>query len=252
MGASGVRLFDDDLAADVRDLFCEELKQGKTGPAASNALIGHFQEVLGAEEETVFWLALAYVQWEHGLLQRRILMKALAILDQGSDLDRWADDPRLQKKRANVLERVRQELQSPQTKPKIVRPRKRFPSKCEWQAGDIFSYKLDSGNFLLMRIVDVMDNAGEDRPLCELLDFFGTEVPEPEVIRGLPISRNKRYPSESIFSFPMLKKHLARCHSLGLNTSTVLRNDGGYILSIDFNRLSQELEGSFGMCVDES
>jgi hypothetical protein len=62
MSASGVRLFDDDLAADVRDLFREYLKQGESGSQATRMLVDGFEEVIGTEEEGVFWLALAYVQ----------------------------------------------------------------------------------------------------------------------------------------------------------------------------------------------
>ena len=250
MGASGVKLLDDDLAADVRDLFREQLRRGASGRTATNELINLFDDVVGTEEESVFWLALAFVQWEHGLLQQRILKRAVNVIDNGTDLQRWAHDPKLQHERGKVLERLRRKLKSPQTKPKTVRPRKRLAPKCEWQSGDVFSYQLPLGNFLLMRVIEVLDNGGDDMPLCELLDWVGEDVPQESDIVNLPIRRNKRYPSESSFCFPMLKKYLARCRTLGIRTATVLRHDHGYVLPLDFRKLSEDLQEEFGMSVD--
>ena len=84
---------------------------------------------------------------------------------------------------------------------------------CGWGSGDVLSYRLGRGHYLLLRVIHVLVEDGEDQPLCELLDWVGSEVPQAEVIRNLPIRRNKRYPSESSFAFPMLKKHLARCRA---------------------------------------
>lgn len=250
MGASGVRLLDDDLAADVRELFRERLQRGTSGTTASKELISQFEEVIGTDEESVFWLALAYVQWEYGLLQKRILKKAQKVIDSGSDLKRWADVPKLQRQRARVLDRLRHHLASPNPRPKAVCPRKRLPRKCEWQSGDVFAFHMPSAHVLLLRVIAVPDNVGDDLPVCELLDWVGANIPNEDVIINLPIRRNKRYPSESAFTFPMLKKYLARCQSLGIRTPTVLKDDGGYVLPIDFKELPQALKEHFGMSVD--
>lgn len=247
MGASGVQLFDDDLAADVRDLFREQLKRGESGSKATTYLIDKCLDIIGTEEESVFWLALAHMQWEYGLLQHHILEKAITIIDNELDLQRWADTPELREKRKRVLERLHHKLTSPNHKPKAVPLRKRIKPKCEWDQGDIVAYKIDSNHFILLRIIDVMDNAGDDLPVCELLDWMGTKIPDITEVKKFPIRRNKRYPSESMFYMSMLKKHLSRCQSLGIQTPTIMNNDGSYINPINFNNLREELEEFFGM-----
>ena len=101
-----------------------------------------------------------------------------------------------------------------------------------------------------MRVIDVRDNVDDDLFLCELLDWVGKDLPEDSTIVKLPIRRNKRYPSESCFYFPMLKKHVARCRTLGVRTPTVLKDEYGYVLPIDFNALPEVLVEHFGMSVD--
>jgi hypothetical protein len=250
MGASGVKLFDDDLAADVLDLFVERLKQGRSGAQATKAVIDDFEGIVGTEEESVFWLALAFVQWEYGMLQRRVLTRALEVIDDGSDLARWRHAPQLERKRRKLLERLRDQLTSRRPNPKSVRVRKRLPPRCEWREGDVFSYRLPSGHYLLMRVIAVRDNVDNDLPLCELLDWLGEDLPDRDVIGSLPIRRNKRYPSESAFNFPMLKKYLSRCQTLGIHSPPVLPNDGSYVLPIDFRQLPSQLEEYFGMSID--
>src|SRR5262245_25940833 len=113
MSASGVKLFDDDLAADVRDIFRELLQRGKTGPEATATIFEDFHEVIGTQEESVFYLALAAVQWEYGVLQSQILDRALRIVEDGADLERWADVPDLQAQCQKVLASLAKRLQRP-------------------------------------------------------------------------------------------------------------------------------------------
>ena len=86
MGASSAKLFDDDLAADIRELFQELLQRGETAASATQALLQNFDDIIDTEEETVFWLALAAVQWEYASLQPNVRNRALKIIANGTDL----------------------------------------------------------------------------------------------------------------------------------------------------------------------
>src|SRR2546423_1763192 len=132
MSASGVKLFDDDLAADVRDLFRELLQRGETGSEATPKLIQAFHSVIGTVA------------------------------------------------------------------------------------------------------------------VSELLDWVGPDVTKPGVVTLRPSRRNKRYASESAFYFPMTKKHLSRCRSLNLQLEPTMRDDGGYLLPLNFDELPTELAEYFG------
>jgi hypothetical protein len=176
MSASGVKLYDDDLAADVRDLFRELLQRGKTGPEATAKLIEEFHEVIGTHEDSVFWLALAAVQWEYGLLQRQLLDRALRIIEDGSDLTRWADNVRLQVERQKVLVSLAKRLKSPNSKPKTIRSKKQPPPSCDWDKGDVLAFQLQSGRFILLRVVVVHRTWVQELAVCELLDWVGNQM----------------------------------------------------------------------------
>lgn len=249
MSASGAKLFDDDLACDVRDLFRELLGRGKTVAKASATLMDNFHDVLGTQEECVFWLALAAVQWEYGMLQPQLLKRALSIVDSGADLERWLDNARLLDERRKVLAFLTERLASPNRKPKRVDRKKRHPLHLEWECGDVIAYQLPSMRFILLRVVAVERNWLQELPTCELLDWNGREIPEPDAIAKLLIRRNKRYPSESTFHFPMLKKHFSRCRSLHLRLPPIMRGDE-WAIPLNFSDLPASLEEYFGMSVE--
>lgn len=246
MGASGVKLFDDDVAADVRSLFRELLQRGKTGAEATAFLVNDSHDMIGLEEEGVFWMALAAVQWEFGMLESSVLARALQVIDDRSDLKRWVDDSTLLRQRENALERLRKRLTSPQPKPKAVRLKK-GPPNCPWREGDVFAYKLLSGKFVLMRVISVKRFGLDEQPLCELLDWLGAHIPDRATVAMLPIRRNKRYPSESAFHFPLRNKYLSRCKSLGFQLAPVFLDDGSYSLPLNFDKLELELDEHFGL-----
>ena len=252
MSASGVKLFDDDLAADVRDLFRELLQRGKTGSEATAKLIEDFHEVIGTQEESVLWLALTTVQWEYGLLQPQLLERALRIIEDGSDLARWADDAKLLGQRQKTLASLAKRLKSSNSNPKTIRPKKKLPPKCEWDKGDVLAYQLQSGQFILLRVVAVERNWVQELPVCELLDWVGNEVPKIDIVSRLPIRRNNRYASESMFHFPMIKKHLSQCRLLNLKLEPTMRDDGSYKMPLNFDKLPTELDQYFGMSLDSN
>lgn len=249
MGASGVKLFDDDLACDVRDLFREFLARGQSCDSASQTIVNHFADVIGTEEESVFWLALAAVEWDYGALRPKLKKKALSIIKEGTDLGRWADDSQLLTQRRKTLDFLARKLKSPNRKPKQYPRKKPFSPQFAWDRGDVFAYQMQSGDFLLLRVVAVERNLLQELPTCELLDWMGREIPEPEVISRLPIRRNKRYPSESSFYFPMQKKHLSRCSFLNLRLPPTMQGDE-YRIPLNFSALPTAMEDHFGMVVN--
>lgn len=125
MGTSGVALFADDTACDVRDEFIDLLASGMESGEATKALTeGWAAEIADVDDGPVFWLALAATQWKYGCLQAKVQSRAIDVIDRGVDLARWqgAAD---QKRRQAVLLALREQLLSPQ--PKRRRPRRRKP-----------------------------------------------------------------------------------------------------------------------------
>src|ERR1700677_819244 len=120
MGAWGVAVFSDDLAADVRDEFRDLIGAGLSSTEAVEKLLGEYASSVDDDnEKSVFWIALALTQWKLGHLEERTKNEALRLIAAGEDLKRW-DDPNDRKKRAAVLVKVREQLLSPQPPPKRV------------------------------------------------------------------------------------------------------------------------------------
>src|SRR4051794_1625008 len=111
MGVFGTAVFSDDDAADIREDYRDSIGDGMSGPDATDKILSEYS---GQAEESVMWLALAATQWKGGRLEERVKKRAIEIIDAGSDLNRWQDNPSLIAKRKVVLEKLRSQLLSPQ------------------------------------------------------------------------------------------------------------------------------------------
>ncbi|MZP30343.1 hypothetical protein GTO91_11535 [Heliobacterium undosum] len=169
MGAWGTAIFSDDLACDVRDDYRELLGQGHEGPEATKLLLAEWQHALNDPDEAPsFWLALAATQWKYGRLENEVKSRALEIIDNGVDLQRWDHNPTLLKQRKKVLEKLKAQLNSPQPATKKVAKSNKYVS--EFEVGDVFSYTLQSGNQALFRVIGIDKDGRGSYPICELCD----------------------------------------------------------------------------------
>lgn len=163
MGTWGPRLYQDDLAADVRDYYKDQLHRGKTGKEITQELIAQNKyAVSDPDDAPVFWFALADTQWNLGRLEDFVKEQALHHIRDGYNVKRWAEeDPRGAKTRAETLEKLQLKLLSPQPAEKKIAQYKLY--RCEWKIGDVFAYQLESdlakerglyGRYFLIQKVD--------------------------------------------------------------------------------------------------
>ena len=93
-----------------------------------------YQDMLADQGEAgVIWLALAAVQWKHGRLEAETLERALQVIDSGSDLDRWEVGSEDLTSRKAVLEKLREQILSPQPAEKKVA--RRVLAECRLKRG---------------------------------------------------------------------------------------------------------------------
>lgn len=244
MGAWGVALFSDDLAADLREDFRELIGEGLSSTQAVEKLLVEYASSLEDDDErSVFWIALASVQWKLGQLEDRTRQNALSMIESGQDLKRW-DDPRTRMKRAAVLEKLRLELSSPQ--PDARQVRRRIKEANDWSLGEVLGLRLQSGNWTLVRVIGYHEDKGGRFAVCELLDWVGVEFPTEESIAKLQINSGQRLPGISQFMLqkPFWKKDRARMIRLGI-VSTPAQKCGGYtvVLWKFSDRMLKELFG---------
>ncbi len=122
MGTWGTGILHDDFALDIYQDYIERWNAGIATPEAVRiALEQEYADSLDdVDDEPVFWLALARVQWECGVLQTDILAKVKEIIESGRSLQRWEDaiDTTAHGRRRGVLKRFLNTLRTPCSKPR--------------------------------------------------------------------------------------------------------------------------------------
>jgi hypothetical protein len=240
MGAWGTALFSDDTAADVRDGYRDLIGDGFTSPEATDTLVKEWGDALSdSDEASVFWLALASTQWQCGRLEPRVKSMALAIIDQGSDLRRWRDDPKLLKKREAVLAKLQAQFLSPQ--PPEKRIPKRYRNTCEWEVGEVIAYRLLSGKQSLFRVIGFHTDKGGTSPVCEMLSWSSSELPSPEVVKTL----TGKGPQFMLGRLKEKELPVERVKRLGVKIASN-RKPGGYHVLL-WSHLDQQLRDLLGV-----
>ena len=182
MGNWGAGLFSDDTACDVRDGYRDLLETGLTGRQATDRLIKEYD---AEAEETAFWLALAATQHRLGRLENRVKRKAIQIIDSGTDLEAWSENPDLVKKRRATLAKLRAQLLTEQ--PPEKRISKRFRDSTDWLVGDLIAYERHDQRYLVFRVVGHHADRGGKFPVCELLNWTGVNLPTEAALRRCTI-----------------------------------------------------------------
>ena len=144
MGAWGTGLYSNDTASDIRFVYVDHLRRGKTNEEAVKLLLEKNEDWLDdVEEAPLFWYALADTQWNYGRLLPEVKEKALYYLSQDDELERWreAGEDKL-KKWLNTLENLKAKLLTEQPPEKKVSKYRLY--KCTWNVGDIFAYRFTS------------------------------------------------------------------------------------------------------------
>lgn len=184
MGNWGYKLYQDDIARDVRDEYVDLLRKGMSGEDASIKLTEQYRH-LDEEEAAVFWFALADTMWNYGRLAEDVRAEALKYLENQTDLRRWYEqDPRNAEKRAAELEALECRLRSPQPEAKAVKQYRLY--KCPWKIGDVFAYCLDgaeakggpyeSCNVFFVKVSEQQWHPGHTIPVVYFFRTIGDEL----------------------------------------------------------------------------
>ncbi|MDB4534691.1 hypothetical protein N9242_07455 [Vicingaceae bacterium] len=191
MGAWAPAIYSDDLACDIRDDFKELIGDGHNSEQATTLLEKEYQDsIKDSDENSVFWFALADTQWKTGRLIDRVLENTLKIIDSGSDLERWKEDPKNLKKRETAIAKLKQQLLTDQ--PKEKRIAKVYREESKFDIGDIFSYQNKLESKVLFRVIGIHQDKGGRFPVCELLDWFEKELPiKNRLLSKVKIDTNK-------------------------------------------------------------
>ncbi len=183
MGVVGTGLYNDDTAADVRDSWRDLVASGVSSSEATSQLEADWAtELADPDVAGPFWLALADTQWKAGQLETRVLDRARAVLSGSDELNRWTGRDR--ERRQKVLDRLREQLDKPQRAARQIKARQVPIEQTDLVPGEVLSWKLPSGVYVLLWVVTLGDYLGTV-PVCALLDWRGKTLPDEDEIRQL-------------------------------------------------------------------
>jgi hypothetical protein len=184
MGALGPKIFDDDMACDVRAIYTQLIEDGTDDSDAQGRILELYSQCLeDPETATSVLVALAVTQSKIGRLDPTIRDRAVALIDQGGDLHVWEDEsPKFVSARKAALEKARAQLLGPQPKRKRLKPPAKLISGLA--AGDVLAFDLPDGP-LIFRIVAIKTTRYGESPIVQALDYRGPTVPSVEVMQSL-------------------------------------------------------------------
>ncbi len=172
MGAWSTKIFDDDGATDIRGEYKILLGyQVAPDEAWKRIYDDYYSKYQDSDDEDVFWLSVALLQWQYGILRDEVKRKAIAVIEEESYLARWKESGnKIYEKRKKTLEEMKEKLLYE------VNPVKKLPKcpayyreKTKFQIGDIYAYQDKEGKCIYMQVVSESTSPVTD--LCPELDF---------------------------------------------------------------------------------
>lgn len=180
MGVIGTGILENDFAADAYAEFLGLVEDGTSPRRAVRMMVKDADLDDDPYETCPFWLGIALAQVESGRLTRRVRKTALRIIDSGMDLAIWeSDSPGDVADRRAALMELRERIIGPQVRPtRMSRPPK---DGLDWEAGDVFAYRLRSGKWTALRL-DEIEGQRTREGTFELYDLSVSEIPTPDHI----------------------------------------------------------------------
>jgi len=211
VGTWGTALFSNDDACDVKDCYMSLLEIQCTAEEAEKRTIEECYYNETPEEEAIFWMALASIEWDKGRLSDMVKEKALSFLEMGGDLALWEDNPKSYKKRKEVLEKLKNKLFSPMPPAKKIRKPRQWHSP--WKLGDLLAYKViyDKvkypqmlNQYVLFRVVGIKKEYSSrfskeyywDELYLDLYNWHGFTLPSEKEIQKLHLVAKAEFEKE--------------------------------------------------------
>ena len=196
MGTWNAGLFSNDTTCDVKDTYIECLKQQLSNEEAYRKTYEEYMELMGTDEEPLFWYALADTQWNAGRLMPEVKDKALECIQNKGGLDFWEERPKGALKWQKTMQKLKEKIESP------MPPEKRFPKPIvfktnPWDVGDIYAYRfhtdkaMEHGLFgkyiLFQKLGNVEYYDGKLYSVIQVLDKVFDVLPSLDMTDGIRV-----------------------------------------------------------------
>lgn len=195
MGIWGVKIFQNDLAEDIRELYKELIENEENHVKVTKEIIEQYKENLEKEEISVFWFALASIQMEYGVLLERVKKKALYYLESKKDTERWKTESTKEdyNERKEELELLKKSIICFEPKKKKGIRKKRYI--CPWNIGDVYAYKMkEDGKYIVFIKIEEGEYFKNICPIVYVYNKIFNYLPNAEELKHIKYLPQLVYP----------------------------------------------------------
>ena len=194
MGTWGPKLYEDDVAQDIKETYEELVKTEKDNEKIIKEICSIFKEELeDQDEKSVFWMVLADLLYKQKQLTKDIKEKALKEIERGENLERWKneaskDDYILRKKEIESLKKKLEKYEETKEENSVTIIKENKPKNYkyeEWKIGDVFAYKIKEPKRFAEQYLII-------RKAKDSTEFANTRYQSAEVY--VQITKNKELP----------------------------------------------------------
>ena len=139
MGKWGTKLYDNDVAYDVKGIYRDMLAVGREEEEIIELLTDYYSE---PDDLIILWPALADTQWKYGRLQEKVKVNALECID--IEIKQLKDDTYSRQRRKELL-KIKEKLNSPQ--PEMKKISKLRCWKSPFKKGDLLLFKINESSY---------------------------------------------------------------------------------------------------------
>ena len=199
MGTWNAGLFSNDTTLDVKDTYMKCLEQQLSNEEAYKKTYEEYEELIGTDEEPLFWYALADTQWNVGRLMPAVKEIALNLIAEKGGVSLWEDTPKKILKWENTLHKLKEKLESPMPPEKIIKKPIEFVTN-PWNVGDVYAYQFlepiaeEKGVYgkyiMFQKIGDIVSYEQKQFSIIQVYDKIFDEIPSLEElvnVRILPL-----------------------------------------------------------------
>lgn len=146
MGAWGTGILQDDLVLDIAEDYKILLSYEVDPLIALNKVKDYYYSDVSEDEENLFWIAIAYVNWRYGITNDIVTQTTLDLINDEKYMRIWKEQgDKIYFARKKAIEKFKNDLLYVRLPlRKIPKPMKDLRRKTAFKKGDLITYKLGS------------------------------------------------------------------------------------------------------------
>lgn len=193
MGTWNAGLFSNDTTLDVRDTYLGFLKQQLNNEDAYKKTYEEYEELIGTDEEPLFWYAIADTQWNTGRLMPEVKDIVLELIQEKGGISLWEELRNGAMKWEKTLQKLKEKIESP------MPPEKKFAKPIvfetnPWNVGDVYAYQFHSdkaaenqllNKYILLQKIGDAESYRETYSVVQVFDRVFDSIPSLDMIEGV-------------------------------------------------------------------